>query len=359
MTWRDLLKRKEALIAFDLGSSSAKILELDLTGAKPRLVSAAVTALAGDSIANNIVAKADKVSEQIASLMQANSIKLKRGVTAMPAPSVFTKKIRVSRMSAAELGPYIEMEAANFIPHNVNAVKMDYHVLGESGGQIEVFVVAVKSEIIESYVGCLNLIGVDLAVVDVDYFALQNSFELSYPEYIDQTVALVNLGSRYTSINICRKGESLFTGDVSMGGRMLTEALAEKLGISFEEAEKNKRTLDSAKSEHANLLSALEPGMEQIVTELNRQLSFFWSATGADTGIDRIMLSGGAALTPGLDKRLAEKTSISVEFLEPFRGLECGANFASGYLKGLEPLMAISVGMGLRQAGDRDLTRMS
>jgi len=56
--------------------------------------------------------------------------------------------------------------------------------------------------------------------------------ELNYDPAPDRVIALVNIGARYTSVNILKNAQSVFTHDVAVGGRDLNEALVRDLGVS-------------------------------------------------------------------------------------------------------------------------------
>jgi type IV pilus assembly protein PilM len=354
MGLKDLFFKKEALLGIDIGTSSVKLIELDISHQRPKLVNIAMATFPGEVISNNIISKSDKVAEQLSALLEENVVGDKRIVTAMPGPSVFTKKIKMPKMPMTELSSSIQFEAGNFIPHNIEAVRLDFHILGESQkNQLDVLVVAVKNEIVDSYLTCLNFAGLEPAVVDIDFFALQNMFELCYPDLLDKTVALVNIGARHTAINICREEESLFTGDIAVGGRGFSDPLVAELGVSIEEAEKIKQLRDPKHPQFDATKAVLAKSTEQVAAELNRQLSFFWNASGADEGIEKIMLCGGGALTAGLQGALQEKTGIECEYLDPLKGVDLGSSFEDDYLKELSPFMGVCVGLGLRQPGDR------
>jgi type IV pilus assembly protein PilM len=356
MNLKKLFQKNESLVSIDIGASSVKLIELDLSGSKPRLINVAVSPMGMDIFANNAISKPDKVSEKIAAMLESNSINDKRAATAMPGPSVFTKKIKMPKLGMAELSNSVQFEAGNFIPHNVDAVKLDFHVLGEAGkNQLDVLVVAVKNEIIDSFVNTLALAGLETAVVDVDYFAMQNVFELGYPELIPSTVALVNIGTRYSSINICRNGESLFTGNIALGGKQFSDAIAEGLGVQPAEAEELKRNRHSNKTLQDAVQDIMDRNIEYVAGEFNRQLSFFWNASGADEGIDKIIITGGGSLVPGLMEELAEKVGIECMALDPFKGIECGSNIDQAFLKEISAAMSVCVGMGLRQPGDKEV----
>lgn len=350
MDFKGLFQKKELFFAVDVGASSVKVVEFDLTGGRPRLIHSSSAPLTGEVFTSNSISQSQKVADKINSILDNHNVGSKRAVVAVPGPSVFTKRIKMAKASDEELDTNVQFEAGSFIPHNINAVKLDYHVLGESTkNQLDVLVVAVKNEIIDSYLDTLGIAGVNVGIVDVDYFALQNVFELNYPEYFQSNVALVNIGARYSAINICRDGQPLFTGDISVGGRQFTEALAEGLGLSVEEAEKLKRgkIADSPNSEAAR--DVLKKSVEEAAIELNRQLSFFWSSTGSDEGIDKIMLCGGGSLTVGLVEELQERTGIECELLDPFRAVERTGEASTDE----ERVYGIAAGLALREFGDK------
>lgn len=360
MGLKDLFTKGEALISIDIGLSGVKLIELDASSDVPQLVNIAAQPFAADVFNNNVISKTEVVSEAISGMLEANAIGDQRAVVAMPGPSVFTKRVSMPKMSPAELTTNVQFEAGNFIPHNVDAVKIDYHVIGEKGkNNLDVLVVAVKSEIVASFVECLSLAGLEAAVVDVDYFALQNCFEISYPELIDKTVTLIDIGARYSSINICKAGQSLFTGDLAIGGRLFTDVIAQETGVSPEEAEKIKKDKHASGVDQEVVHDVIDRKIEYVASEFNRQLSLFWNASGAEEGIDKIMLTGGGSLIPGLLEELSEKTGIECGLIDPFKGIECGEDFDSSYLEELKPSMAVCIGMGIRHPGDKEIPDFS
>lgn len=355
----NLFNKPESLVAIDIGSSAVKVLELDDSEDKPSLLNMAMKELPPDVFSGNVISKPEKIAEIIGELLEANEVGQKRVATAVPGPSVFTKKVKLPQTSPAELRNTVQFEAANFIPHNIDAVKLDFHVVGEAQkNQLEVLVAAAKNEVVDGYIETLALAGLETAVVDVDYFALQNAFELGYPECFDGTTALINIGARYSSIAICRRGQVLFTGDIGLGGRALSDALMQDLGISFAESEKIKKNLPvgqlSDKASAGGAAHAIvSKHIEYAASEFNRQLSFFWNACGAEGGIDRIMLCGGGALIQGLSSELAQKTGIECSSLDPLRGVQCGSGFDQALLDQTRPFMGVAIGLGLRRPGDR------
>src|SRR6185295_5635278 len=83
----------------------------------------------------------------------------------------------------------------------------------------------------------INLAGRTPEIVDIDAFALQNTFEANYVVHATATVALLNIGASLMNINITKGGMPLFIRDVSVGGNQYTDVLQKELQLNFQEAE--------------------------------------------------------------------------------------------------------------------------
>lgn len=350
----DWFKKDETLVAVDIGTSSIKIVEVDWADQEPVLTHFSVIPTPPDIFQNNVIVKSEEIGGLIAGVFEQEKLSEKRVVISMPTPSAFTKRIKMSKMSLAELDSNVRMEAANFIPHSIDAVHLDYHILGESGrNQLEVLVVAVKNEVVSSFLDSCAFAGLESAVAEVDCFALQNAFEALEPELIEKTVALINVGQRYSTVNICKGGNTLFTGDISTGGKSFTDTLVDVFSVSPTEAEAEKRDQWSLKSDKDATKEALERQAETVAAEFNRQLSFYWSASGSEEGIDQIILTGGGAQIHGLAEELKEKTGVATKFFDPLGKIKLGNNITEGAIKPFKNQLSIAIGMSLRQPGDK------
>ena len=184
------------------------------------------------------------VVDAIRRLVTSTGAQAKEVITAVPGPSRDRQEGDPARPRP---GPNVDAavlaEASHLIPESLDNVNLDYQVIDwiEAGNKMEVLLVAVKKDIINSYTETIRDAGLEPVVVDVDYFALENMFELNYdPPAEGRPVALVNIGARYSSINILKDGRSTFTGDVPVGGAEFTDALIRQLGVSPEDAEQLK-----------------------------------------------------------------------------------------------------------------------
>lgn len=348
----DLFKKKESLIALDVGASALKLVELNTEGSKPRLISVASLPYRGNVFNNNMISDASEIADKMTSIMEANDVSDKRIATALPGPSVFTKKIKMGKAPISELSSNVQFEAANFIPHSIENVQLDFHIMGEaSKNQLDVLVIAAKNDAVDNFINPFAIAGLEIAVLDVDYFAVQNCFELGYPELADKNIALINMGDRNSAVNLISGRQSMFTAYLSVGGSVFTEGLMSELGVSREEAEKLKRYRPGSE-EYAKIADIFERKVDFVAGELNRELSLFWNASGLEEGIDYIFLTGGGSMITGLAEDLQDKTGVESQILDPLRGVEKGAVDAE-YLEQVGGTLAVAVGLAIREPGDK------
>jgi type IV pilus assembly protein PilM len=212
----------------------------------------------------------------------------------------------------------------------------------------EVLLVAVKREKITNYAEVLQQAGVVPVVMDIDAFALENAFEVSYEPLPDLVVALLNIGASIMNINIIRGGEPLFTRDVSVGGNQYTDALEKEFGLSFQDAEmlKSGQQLGGVSPEARAI--HLRSVSEIMLLEIQKTFDFFRHTTSVEN-IQQVYLAGGSARVEGLADLLKQDLSIPVEIMNPFRKIRIDSSkFDLSYVGELEPRMSVATGLALR-----------
>jgi type IV pilus assembly protein PilM len=349
-----LFSRKIEPIALDIGSTFIKLVQLRGSGKNYSLVKFGMVPLPAEVIVEGAVMDANRVSEAIKELLVAQKIKTKEVVLSVSGSSVIIKRISIADMTDEELAESIKWEAEQYIPFSIDDVNVDFQKLGPGAaeGQADVLLVAVKKDKINDYVNLVKDAGLEPVVVDVDAFALANMCELNY-EVEAGITALLNIGASVMNINILRDGVSIFTRDITVGGNRYTEALQRDAGLTYDDAEKIKRseTVDGADMDQLNGIIATVT--EDIVGEIQRSFDFFRSTTGSDK-VSRVLLSGGCAKISQFTKVLSERLEIPVDIINPFKNIKVDPkNFNAGFISDAAPLAAIAVGLAMRRPSDR------
>jgi type IV pilus assembly protein PilM len=347
-------RRQRGRLVVDIGSSSIKLAEVYHGTSGPRITAMGMCALPATAIQSNVIEDALAVSETLRSLIDEIGVESKQVITAVPGPAVIVKKVLLPAQSGTGAHASILAEANNLIPESLENVNLDYQVTDwiEDGNKMEVLVVAVKKDIINSYTDAIRAAGMEPTVVDVDYFALENMFELNYDPVEGGAVALVNVGARYSSINILKDGRSSFTGDVPVGGAEFSDALIRQLGVTAEQAEALKYGKTVTGVEPETVEPVLSSVTEFIVEEIQRALSFFWTAA-TDEPLGAVLLSGGPARMPGLTSQLSARLECPVDVADPFRRLTVEGGVDRGLIEESGPALAVAVGLATRRPGDK------
>jgi len=241
-----VFRKPKALVGLDIGSSAVKAVELKAAGKGYKVTAFGTEPVPPDSIADGAIIDAAAVADAIRKLFDSRGIKTKEVAASLSGNAVIVKKINLPVMTEAELAESIYWEAEQYIPFDIQDVNIDYQILdagtgGESGGTMDVLLVAAKKEKIADYTGVIAQAGRSAVVVDVDAFALQNAYEVNYGIEPGAVVVLLNAGASATNINILNGDQSVFTRDISIGGNAYTEALQKELNLPFELADQLKR----------------------------------------------------------------------------------------------------------------------
>ena len=344
-------------VALDIGSSLIKMVEAAVDKSGYRVVKLGVSPLPENAIQNNMVVDIKSVADAIRQLIQENSVKAKRVISAVPGRAVIMKKVQMPKQEPAELEANIEFEAQNVIPENLENVNLDHQVLSspDDGNTMEVLLVAVKKEIVNSYTDVIDQAGLEAAVMDVDYFALENMYEANYAsDTVNGVVGLIHIGAQNTSISLLQDGVSTFTGDLSIGGAYFTDSIASQTGLAAPAAETFKLSGVAEENRALDLATLVRPTAEELAEEIRRTVSLYGAVPSDEgDGLKMLFLSGGGAKLVGLRVLLEARMGVPVRLSEPFRSFTVGKNIDREYLLESAPSFAVAAGLSIRRPGDR------
>ncbi len=346
--------KKTHLIGLDIGSRTIKVAEIVDKKTSHIFKSFHTINLEPGIIEEGAVKDPETVSESIRKIYKEAKLKEKNVAISIGGYSVIVKKINVQKMTEEELKRTIHFEAEQYIPFDISDVNLDFQILGESEhnpNQISVLLVAAKKEMVNEYINLVRMTGLNVRIIDVDAFALQNIFEFNYDPG-DENIALIDIGASKTSLNILKDNASVFMRDVSLGCGQINEKIASLVECSLAKAEEIKLGGQSDIISPEDLNGIVSSVVTDWCTELKRALDFFYSTFPEDQ-ITKIILSGGGANIKEFRQLLAVETSSDVEIINPFQNFSIDSDrFDSSYLEQIAPQAAICMGLALRKIGD-------
>ena len=347
------------MIGIDISATGIKMVELGQTRTGYELKSLAVVPLPRDAIVENTIIDSMAVSQALLDALEIARPSTRNAAIAVSGNAVIIKTVSMHTMTEFELENQIEFEADQHVPYDIDDVYLDFQIQGQAANdpeQMEVVLVACKREVVEDYQLVLSEAGITATCVDCSVFALENAAELTDQHEVvpstsqeaispedAQVHALVNIGANLINVNILINGQMAFVRDQFFGGQNLTEEIQKEHGLSYQAAEQMKIENFSGVSPEA-----LERFYVGLTSELVRSLDFY-SANHGEFPVQKILLSGGSSLIPGIASELEQRLGIQAEVFKPFTKIKASSRkFDPEYLERIGPMLMVPIGLAVR-----------
>lgn len=345
-------KKANTLLGIDISSTSVKLLELSRSGNRFRVEAYAVEPLPPNAVVEKNIVELEGVGQALQRVVARAKVNGKLAAVAVSGSAVITKSIEMEAgLSDDELENQLKIEADQYIPYPLEEVAIDFEVQGPASrtpGRVEVLLAACRKENVEIREAALALAGLTAKVVDVEAYALERSYALLAPMLAgghgELTVAVVDIGATMTTLSVLHNGRTIYTREQLFGGRQLTEEIQRRYGLSMEEAglaKKQGGLPDDYDSE------VLQPFKEAVVQQVSRSLQFFFAA-GQFHDVDYILLAGGTASLPGLDRLIQQKIGTQTLVANPFVDMSLSNKVNAGALASDAPALMIACGLAMR-----------
>jgi type IV pilus assembly protein PilM len=273
-----------------------------------------------------------------------------------PGYQVFSKFVRLPPVDAGKVTQIIQYEAQQNVPFPLAEVVWDYQILGSTPtGELEVLLVAIKSEVVEGLSRMAEEAKLRLQLCDVSPAALCNAFRYNYDDLEDCTM-LLDIGAKTSDLLFFENGK-VFSRSINLGANSITQDFANEAKLKFEVAEQLKVSegfvsLGGAYEEpespnQAAISKIARQFMTKLHIQVNQTMQFYRGQMGG-AAPQRLFLAGGASIMPYTAQFFAEKLNVPVEYFNPFRNVRIDP------LVNLEELARVAhsfgevVGLGLR-----------
>ena len=276
-----------------------------------------------------------------------------------PGFHVFSKFVKLPPVDTSKVTQIIRYEAQQNVPFPLDEVVWDYQILGTSAtSELEVLLVAVKSEIVEGLFRAAEGAGLRLKLVDVSPAALCNAFRYNYGD-LEGCTMLLDIGAKTSNLLFFEKGK-VYSRSINIGANAITQDFANEAKMRFPEAEatkieKGSVSLGGAYAEPEDpQAAAISKIARQVMTRLhiqvNQTIQFYRGQQGGSAP-QRLFLSGGASIMPYTAQFFAEKLNLPVDYFNPFRNIEIDPSAGFGGAVQVRAFLRRSGGVGLAGFG--------
>jgi type IV pilus assembly protein PilM len=347
--------QSKSFLAVDFGAGSLKLAEFEVNEAGGlRLRQYGIKSLGQEGAQENT--REATILKALQSAISEQGFKSKDCNVCAPGFHVFSKFVKLPPVEQNKVTQIIQYEAQQNVPFPLSEVVWDYQILGQAaGGELEVLLVAIKSEIVEGLFRVADAASLKLQVADVSPAALCNAFKFNYGDLEDCTM-LLDIGAKTSNLLFFEKGK-VYSRSINLGANSITLDFAAESKLKWEQAEKIKIeegfvSLGGAYEEPENPnQAAISKIARQFMTRLhiqvNQTMQFYRGQQGGSQPA-RLFLSGGASIMPYTAQFFAEKLNVPVEYFNPFRNVQIDPAVNLEELAKVAHSLGEVVGLGLR-----------
>ncbi len=344
-------KRRDHLVAIDLGGRTTKAVELHRNG--HGLVLSGYALLDAPIYEKGL--SPDMLGEHLKSVAHVLGAGTRSVVLAIGVGESIVRHAELPVMPAADLRQVLKNNSKNYLQQDLPGYVYDCSFMASAGtkeapdrakgaaagGKQRVLIAGAKKELVDDLQTAVKTAGLVADEVVPGLIGPVNAFELAMPEvFANEVVALVDIGFKNTTICILQQGELVLSRVVAIGGDKLTTGLAEALNISYAEA-------DGIKVGMPNEVQAvLESLLLPLGRELRASLDFFEHQQ--DKPVSRVFFNGATARSEFIVRTL--QTDLVVE-CKPWNPLTCVKASLPPQLMGdvdvAGPQLAVAIGAAI------------
>ncbi len=331
----------------DISTQSIKVISLVGSEINPRLVAMGQAVLTQDTIEKGRVKDKQLLSKQITDLVadpDFGKIRNRYCIFSLPDYNIFTHFFQLpDNIKQEKKIEFIKKEISEVLPFELKDLYYDFIVYPER----EVFLAACSKAIADEYLEALKLSKIKPMILDVG----SRSQARTLLSKNNKLILILSIGSETTSVSLFDGQKSRLDTLVPVAGRNFTSAIAEKMNVSFAEAEIMKvETGLNPDTKEGRVFLILQQEIQLIIEEIQRINKYTLEKIGKTP--EQIILTGGSAQIPFLSDYLSENLKIEVAIKDPWEKININLLRRKEYLEKaskINPILfANSIGLAQR-----------
>ena len=310
-----------AYFGLDISELSMKVLQMTHKGKYDSVHAFASEKIAPGLIDNGDIKNIDAVVNAIKKVRKKAGISTKNVICSLPESKAFLRIVTIPQMKDEEVTEAIKWEIEAAIPLSIDQVYYDWQVLDrrltKDKRQIDVIIVAVSKEFINSFIHVLKKAGLTTYGFEIESVAQSNSLLRDSEKGV--TTMIIDIGDKSTSFVVTVDNIPVFTSSIPLSAELMTKAIEQTFGITYDEAEKIKLEYGIGsvlKNDH--VFQATKSVVENFVTEAQKSIDFYSNSLTYSNGIDRIIMCGGGARMKGIAPYLSRRLGYNIELGNPW-----------------------------------------
>jgi len=322
-----LFYKDKPVFGFDIGRSSLKVMQIDLSNKKNQVLGYGTTTFDSKAIKQGIVVDHETIVKAAHNLITnelTGQLTTRRVAVSLPNEYSFSRVLTLPRMSNKDLMSAVQSEVDQSIPLSIDELYYDFSVARTmKDGSTEVQVIATPKAIVDSYTGMFDALGLEVALIESNITAMTRI--VVHAEAHEVNTLIVDIGSTACDISIYDGSAIRATGTVDCSSERLTQNIADALGVSLQQAHsiKTRYGLEVSKKQD-KIVKAAESELNKLISEIRKVMRYFTDRDSTTGPIGQIIILGGGANLPGLASYITNKTRVATRLCAPWNNLSFG-----------------------------------
>jgi len=357
LNWKRLLGLKFGeLLGLDIGSSSVKIVQLARNGDKYEAVAAGRVQIESDGDKSAQAAEIRTV-RAISDCCRQAGISNKYAVSSVCGPDVAVRYFKFPVIPDEELTSAITLEAEQVCPFGMEDSVLDYQIIPDQDDSVHGVLVAATNKVIRRKEKIMKEASLNPVLMDVDGLALLNCLSGYGCCQSNQAMAVLNVGSVYSTLVIADEKCVPFVRDTNHASTSVIKNLLQQTQLSrkqldqilFGDDSDTSGSKDGAAAEAQGLVeSSLEAACHDLIEDVTGTLRFY-SAQRKTLFVEQIFVCGGFARAKGFIDILDRNLPAQAVLWNPFDKIPCRAGSGCNELLQKEgPSLAVAAGLAMR-----------
>jgi type IV pilus assembly protein PilM len=344
------LFKAEQVKAFglDIGSESVKLVQLSqLESGQFSVVNIALKNIEplDEEKAENVDGSLN-IIKAITSCVNSVDVDTEYAICSVRGPEVAVRNFKFPKMPQNELYQAILLEAEQVCPFDINQSVVDYQILPSTNGKIPGIFVAATANVVSQQSRLVRKSSLKPVMMDAEALAILNCYEHCCQHGQDETVGIIDIGKKYTTMIVVGHDELPFVRDLDVNGESMIRKIADSTAIDIEQV---KQIISQQKLEADEILSsALNSCSQELIDDIAETNRYYMS--NYSKKVDRILLCGGYACIKGLDSIISSRLGCGVSLWNPLDKIVINnpAINAEKYRK-MGPSMTVALGLAMRK----------
>ncbi len=284
-------------IGVDFGSDSLRLAQVQLMPSGEYRLFAAASADVPGRVRRDPAARIAFFVESTRDLLAQGKFRGRQAILALPAASMVVQHLRMPRLAEAELKKALPWEAKGVLPIDPSQALMRHIVAGEiyqdQEPRHEVIVLAAAQSFVTQFLAAAAKAKLDVIGMNVEPKAITDCFAAIYRRKTDAEAInlFVDIGCGSTRAMIAQQRQIFFARTIPVGGDHFTQAVAEAMKMTFEEAK-----LLRAKLAHLSAAATAEAAAQNAHPQRHEEHREEQQDDSADNSF-ALLRSAGAATT--------------------------------------------------------------